>query len=111
MARHKQIRTLSLQSTLCLTLTVSGQLSQGTGLTVLLRWLPVMQNDPWGAARYYAEAEKQEELAENTATELNVSNRQPWPLLHKMCSCSAASCSGESQIAEMVAADLCSTAC
>jgi hypothetical protein len=36
----------------------------------------VLQNDPWGAARYYAEAEKQEELAENTATELNVSKRQ-----------------------------------
>jgi hypothetical protein len=40
----------------------------------------MLQNDPWGAARYYAEAEKQEELAENTATELNVSKT----LLHML---------------------------
>jgi hypothetical protein len=32
------------------------------------------QNDPWGAARYYAEAEKQEELEENKAADIKV-----WP--------------------------------
>eukprot|EP00882_Tetradesmus_deserticola_P006573 GHRQ01006917.1.p1 GENE.GHRQ01006917.1~~GHRQ01006917.1.p1 ORF type:complete len:1485 (+),score=562.58 GHRQ01006917.1:723-5177(+) len=36
------------------------------------KFLENVKNDPWGAARYYAEAEKQEELAENTATELNI---------------------------------------
>ncbi len=30
------------------------------------------QNDPWGAARYYAEAEKQEELAESAAADIRV---------------------------------------
>jgi hypothetical protein len=32
-----------------------------------------MQNNPWGAAKYYAEAEKQEELAESAAADLKVS--------------------------------------
>ncbi|WIA28374.1 hypothetical protein OEZ86_010920 [Tetradesmus obliquus] len=36
------------------------------------KFLEHVKNDPWGAARYYAEAEKQEELAESNATELNI---------------------------------------
>jgi hypothetical protein len=31
-----------------------------------------LQNDPWGAARYYAEAEKQEELEESKAADIQV---------------------------------------
>jgi len=34
--------------------------------------LPLLQNDPWGAARYYAEAEKQEELEESKAADIQV---------------------------------------
>ena len=32
------------------------------------------QNDPWGAARYYAEAEKQEELEDNRAADIQVTD-------------------------------------
>lgn len=42
-------------------------------ITACILWgVAVLQNDPWGAARYYAEAEKQEELADTQATELKV---------------------------------------
>lgn len=58
-----------------------------------------LQNDPWGAARYYAEAEKQEELEESRAADIQVGlhlavcpgqrRQQLWP---SMAACRAQTC-------------------
>jgi hypothetical protein len=57
-----------------------------------MMFLLLLQNDPWGAARYYAEAEKQEELAENTATELNVSKHSAMQFILRMIADVAVTC-------------------
>lgn len=59
----------------------NGELSHRAYTTQLYILHAVMQNDPWGAARYYAEAEKQEELAESAAAEIKVCSEQQLPHL------------------------------